>query len=72
MDVLRFAKVNGVKFGRCGAGWGGPYGYTSPDYPATMIAGFKSHREAAESWLCSLGFNEAGIKILREALERTA
>jgi hypothetical protein len=50
MNLRSFANEAGVSVVKCGPGWGGPYGYKTLDFPNGMVCGFKTVREARESW----------------------
>jgi hypothetical protein len=72
MDLIEFAKLNGVTFKHMGPGWGGgPYGYSLSNSPNCWECGFKSFRAAAFHWFHALGFSQEGIGLIEKLLKET-
>lgn len=51
MNLKQFADLGGCKVVLCGPGWGGRYGYTTPDAPNCTTCGFKTKAEARARWM---------------------
>lgn len=70
MNILTFAKLNGVTFKNVGGGWGGHIGYSTENAPQCTNCGYKTKTEASEAWLTELGLSKNGIEVLKKALEK--
>jgi hypothetical protein len=65
MNLKQFADLAGVTVEPCGPGWGGRWGYKTPDAPNCMTCGFKTKQEARTRWISDTFGEHVSLAVLQ-------